>query len=100
MNNINVPLCITRFECMCSKALQIWRKYFQIVLEQNLLKLIIKNKFNIDSMNINLGVLNIYYLSGMSLFCFLKCLIILERSPASANSSTMFSSLASMNEAK
>lgn len=59
-----------RFECMCSKALQSWTKYFQIVL------------------------------SGMSFFCFLKCLIIRDRSPASANSNTIFSSFCSMNEAK
>ena len=31
---------------------------------------------------------------------FLKCLIILARSPASASSSTMLSSLSSINEAK
>ena len=38
--------------------------------------------------------------SGMSLCCFLKWRIMRERSPASANSSTMLSSLSSMKEAK
>ena len=39
-------------------------------------------------------------LSGISRFCFLKCLIILDRSPASASSNTMFNSLSSMKEAR
>ena len=39
-------------------------------------------------------------LSAMRRRCFLKCLIIFARSPASANSSTMFSSLSSIKEAK
>lgn len=62
--------CMTRRECMCSTALQSCTKYFHTVL------------------------------SGMSRFCFLKYLIICDRSPASASSSTMFSSLSSMNESK
>ena len=55
---------------MCSKALQSWTKYFQIVR------------------------------SDISLLCFLKCLIILAKSPASASSRTIFNSLSSINEAK
>ena len=66
----NIPLCITRFWCMCSKALQSWTKYFQIVR------------------------------SDISRLCFLKCLIILAKSPASASSRTIFNSLSSINEAK
>ena len=65
-----LPLCITRFECICSKALQSWTKYFQIVL------------------------------SGINLRCFLKCLIILDKSPASASSKTMFSSFSSIKDAR
>lgn len=38
-----IPLCMTLRECMCSRALQSWTKYFHTVL------------------------------SGMSLLCFLKC---------------------------
>ena len=63
-------LCITLLLCMCSSAEQSWTKYFQIVR------------------------------SGISRFCFLKCLIMRERSPASASSSTMLSSFSSMKEAR
>ena len=56
--------------CMCWSAAEICTKYFQMVF------------------------------SGINLFCFLKCLIILERSPASASSNTIFSSLFSTNDAK
>ena len=59
-----------RLECMCSSALQSWTKYFQMVR------------------------------SAISRLCFLKCLIIFARSPASANSRTIFSSLSSIKEAK
>ena len=65
-----LPRCITLFECICSKALQSWTKYFQIVL------------------------------SGINLLCFLKCLIILDKSPASASSKTIFSSFSSINDAR
>ena len=61
---------LTYLECICSSAEQICEKYFQIVL------------------------------SGMSLFCLLKNLIILPKSPASASSRTIFNSLFSINEAK
>ena len=67
---MTLPLCITLLECMCSSAEHSCTKYFQMVR------------------------------SGIRRFCFLKCLIILERSPASANSRTMFSSLSSMKEAR
>ena len=55
-------------ECICSKAEHNWAKYFQIVF------------------------------SGISRCCFLKYLIILPKSPASASSRTIFNSLFSMNE--
>ncbi len=70
MTTCNVPLCITLLVCICASAEHSCTKYFQIVR------------------------------SGINRFCFLKCLIILARSPASASSSTMLSSLSCMKEAR
>ena len=56
--------------CMCSSALQSWTKYFHTVR------------------------------SAMSFRCFLKWRIILDRSPASANSKTILSSLSWMKDDK
>ena len=60
----------TYLECICSRAEHNCEKYFQIVF------------------------------SGINLFDFLKNLIIRPRSPASASSRTIFSSLFSINDAR
>ena len=110
----DLPLCMTLFVCMWSRAEQSWTKYFHTVLSGisfyfmriiNGSKLVTEKFFHqnssfISAQSLMVGFWPMDHFSILDPLFRLKCLIIRLRSPASASSSTMLSSLFSMKEAR